>query len=72
MRPVGSSREVPLDVRLIASTNRDLKDAVKAGRLRADLYYRLQASVSGPAASRALEDVPLFCRALHRVFNRGR
>jgi two-component system response regulator HydG len=41
VRPVGATEEVPFDVRLVASTNRDLETAVEEGRFREDLYFRI-------------------------------
>ncbi len=41
IRPVGGSRDVPVDIRLIASTNRDLKKMVANGQFREDFYYRV-------------------------------
>jgi DNA-binding NtrC family response regulator len=42
IRPIGSSQLVPVNVRIVAATNRSLKDEVMAGRFRKDLYFRLQ------------------------------
>ncbi len=59
VRPVGSTSEVPVDVRVIASTNRDPWEAVESGHLRKDLYYRLQAAViQVPPLRERLEDLP--------------
>jgi two-component system NtrC family response regulator len=60
VRPVGSVQEVPIDVRVVASTNRDPDGAMAAGVLRPDLYYRLSSSsIHVPPLRGRLEDVPL-------------
>jgi len=42
VRPVGGNREEPVDVRVLASTNRDLEEEIEEGRFREDLFYRLE------------------------------
>ncbi len=70
VRPVGSTREVPVTVRLIASTNRDPEAAVAERHLRQDLYYRLQANVlRTPRLREHPEDVPLLARHFVAFFN---
>ena len=70
VRPVGGNREIPVDARVVATTNREPAEAVRTGQLRSDLYYRLQASVIRvPSLRERLDDVPLLIEHFINVFN---
>jgi two-component system response regulator HydG len=59
VRPVGANREKSVDVRIVAATNRDLREAVATGAFREDLLYRLDVvSICVPALHHRREDIP--------------
>src|SRR5271157_1256540 len=60
IRPVGSTRRVAINVRILAATNRDLEQAVMKGEFRRDLYFRLNVlSLRIPALRERRQDIPL-------------
>ena len=65
VRPVGEQREVPVDVRILSATHRDLAALVAEGRFREDLYYRVNViEIKVPPLRARLEDVPDLARAI--------
>jgi DNA-binding NtrC family response regulator len=67
--PVGATDAIPIDVRLIAATNRELEEEIKAGRFRSDLYYRLNVILFHlPPLRQRKDDIPLLVdHFLHRI-----
>lgn len=58
--PVGTTQAIPVNVRFIASTNRELKDEVASGKFREDLFYRLNViDIHLPSLKERKEDIPL-------------
>ena len=60
IRPIGTTQTIPVDVRIISATHRNLEEAIKSGSFREDLYYRLNVVSFGlPALSERREDIPV-------------
>ncbi len=70
VEPVGSARPVPVDIRLVAATNRNLRAWVDAGKFREDLFFRLNVvDINLPPLRERQGDLPLLCDAFVREYN---
>ncbi|HMH26658.1 MAG TPA: sigma-54 dependent transcriptional regulator [Gemmatimonadaceae bacterium] len=67
---VGGTAQIPINVRVVAATNRPLRESVEEGRFRADLYYRLNVlSMYMPPLRERPEDIPLLVRTFIKEFS---
>ncbi|HET9958018.1 MAG TPA: sigma-54 dependent transcriptional regulator [Polyangiaceae bacterium] len=70
-RRLGGQREIEVELRILAATNRDIHELVAAGRFREDLYHRLSVFiVRVPALSERREDIPLLAKSFVEFFGR--
>jgi DNA-binding NtrC family response regulator len=70
IRPIGGAEEVPVDVRVIASTNHDVDEAISNNKFRKDLYYRVSViRIKLPPLRTRLDDIPVLARHFIAKFN---
>lgn len=70
VQPLGATRQLPVNVRILAATNRDLKDLVKKGAFREDLFFRLSViPLHLPPLRDRSEDIPLLANHFLKEFN---
>ena len=70
LTPVGDTRVIAVDIRIIAATNADLMQRVKDGRFREDLFYRLNViEIRIPSLRERKDDIPLLIKHYLKVFN---
>jgi len=73
VKPVGATERRPIDVRIMAATNRDLDAAIRAGAFRQDLYFRLNVvQIKLPPLRERKGDIPLLVASFLEKFSNGR
>jgi two-component system response regulator AtoC len=71
VRPIGNSKSMKIDVRVVAATAKDLEEEVEKGTFRQDLYYRLNVmALKLPPLCERTEDIPLLCKRFIGQFNK--
>jgi DNA-binding NtrC family response regulator len=72
VRRVGGSQEIPVDVRIVCATHRDLRSEVEAGRFREDLYFRLVVyPIRLPPLRERMDDIPILVAHFLELLQRG-
>lgn len=72
IRPIGSSEEIPVDVRIISATNANPLKAIETGKLREDLYYRLSViTIEMPPLRERPDDILPLCQHIIKKFNQS-
>lgn len=70
VRPVGSAKDIPVDVRILAATNENLEQAIEEGRFREDLYHRLnELAIAVPPLRERVADIPVFAKGFLQQAN---
>ncbi len=70
IRPVGSTTDIRIDVRIISATHKSLTEEMKAGRFREDLYYRINVvALAIPSLADRREDIPLLANTFLKLLN---
>ena len=71
IRPIGDSKSMKIDVRVVAATAKNLEEEVRKGTFREDLYYRLNVlTIKLPVLKQRSEDIPLLCKHFIHRFNK--